>query len=76
MHNPITVFLGYIGHKAEKIQELFPEYSPTPNEYGYFLSCENITELNVNEGVIITTNCYSTAEEVEAMLYSRLLFKL
>ncbi len=41
--------LGYIGHNAEAFQELFSEYSKTPNEYGYFLEFQEV-------GVV--SNCF------------------
>lgn len=66
--------LGFIGHAAAELQELFGEFSPEPNDYGYFLKFENYTELVVNNGVFVQTNCFSTEEEFIERLLHKLLF--
>lgn len=73
---PKEVFflVGYIGHKAEKLQALFPGYSFEPNENGYFLRFEDTTAVG-NEGVIAYTNCFSK-KHLKKMLFSKLLFAI
>ncbi len=56
--NGIIIDLGFIGHKADKLQKLFKGYSTDPNENGKFLKFENYTEVVVNEGVTVHTNCF------------------
>ena len=68
----ISIDLGFIGHNADKLQELFKDYSPTPNKYGKFLKFENYTAYVVNEGVYATTNCF----EDEQHFNDRFMMKL
>jgi hypothetical protein len=67
--------LGYIGHKAEKLQALFEGYSSTPNEHGKFLAFENTTYIG-NKGVTVMTNCFESEEHFNEMLQTKLLFAL
>lgn len=75
MAEVIIIDLGFIGHQAESLQTLFAEYSATPNEYGYFLRFENYSELVVNQGVLVDTNCFEDEEHFRGILLSRLLFQ-
>lgn len=68
----IQIDLGFMGHNAEKLQELFKDYSPTPNKYGKFLRFENYTAYALNEGVFAETNCF----EDEKHFNDRLMMKL
>ena len=71
--NQIQYFdLAYIGNKADKLQELFSEYSSKPNANGSFLKFENYKDHVVNLGVLATTNCF----ENEAHFLDRLHLKL
>lgn len=63
--------LGYIGHNAEPFQQLFSEYSKTPNEYGYFLEFENFTH-GINEGVSVSTNAFQNESHFNEILISKL----
>ena len=63
--------LGYIGHNAEPFQELFSEYSKTPNEYGYFVEFENFTH-GINEGVSVSTNAFQNESHFNEILVSKL----
>ena len=63
--------LGYIGHNAEPFQELFSEYSKTPNEYGYFLEFQNLTE-GINEGVQVVSNCFENESHFNEVLMNKL----
>lgn len=73
---PLTINLGFIGHKAEAIKALFSEFSEEPNENGYFLKFENYTELVYNKGVLAVTNCFENEEHFRSQLFSKLLFNL
>ena len=76
MRKAISIDLHFIGHKAEKIQSLYPTYSVKPNENGYFLEAQNYS-LNIpNDGTIIYTNCFESEEEFKEDLFSKLLFNL
>jgi hypothetical protein len=72
----LIIDLGYIGHKAEKLQGLFEGYSYEPNENGYFLLFSNNTSMVVNQGVRCWTNCFESEEEFRKVLLSKLLFSL
>lgn len=72
----IWIDLGYIGHKADKIKTIFPEYSDSPNEYGYYLRITNHSHLASNHGVTVETNCFSSEAEFKDRLLSLLLFNL
>jgi hypothetical protein len=63
--------LGYIGHNAEPFQQLFSEYSKTPNKYGYFLEFENFTH-GINEGVSVSTNAFQNESHFNEILMSKL----
>jgi hypothetical protein len=71
-HDELRINLGFIGHKAEKLQSLFSEYSSFANDYGYFLRFENYTELKVNEGVTVYTNAFESEEHFMEVLKSKL----
>lgn len=71
----ITVNLGHIGHKADKLQALFTGYTAEPNEYGRFLKFENFTMIG-NKGTLAYTNVVDTEEELLEMIHTRLLFNL
>jgi len=75
--NPELIFsLGYIGHKADKLQKLFSGYTFEENEYGYFLRFENFSELVVNQGVMVHTNCFTSEKHFYERLNTALLFEL
>jgi hypothetical protein len=63
--------LGYIGHNSEAFQELFSEYSKTPNEYGFFLEFENFTH-GINEGLSVVTNAFENESHFNEVLISKL----
>lgn len=66
--------LGFIGHNANALQELFSEYSRKPNEYGYFLNFENYSQLACNQGVECHTNCFENEAHFFEKLNSKLLW--
>ena len=68
--------LGFIGHKALKLQTLFAEYTPKANEYGFFLYFEDYSELVLNQGVMCITNCFEDEKHFRELLTSKLLDKL
>ena len=68
--------LGFIGHKAIDLQCLFSEYTPTPNENGFFLYFEDFSELVNNQGVLVYTNCFESKKHFKRILLNRLLFNL
>lgn len=75
MNNPENILhfdLGFVGHNAEKFQNLFG-YMPEPNEYGYFLRFENYSLLECNQGVYCVTNCFESEEEFNQVLNHKLL---
>ena len=78
MNNSKTMLfsLGYIGHKAIDLQCLFSEYTPQANENGYFLYFEDFSELKVNQGVTVHTNCFNNKKYFKDLLLTRLLFNL
>ena len=73
--NQTALDLGFIGHKAEKLQELFQGYTEQPNEYGNYLRFENYSMLSCNQGVLVYTNIW-TEDELKEEIFSKLLFKL
>jgi len=68
--------LGFIGHKALLLQCLFSEYTPQPNENGFFLYFEDFSELVNNQGVTVYTNCFESKKHFNRILLTRLLFNL
>lgn len=72
----IILDLGFIGHKAEKLQSLFSGYSQEPNENGFFLKFENHTCYAVNEGVQVWTNCFKSKKAFKKALFEKLLFNI
>ena len=68
--------LGFIGFKALELQCLFSEYTPKPNENGYFLYFENFSQLENNKGVTVYTNCFQSKKHFKKLLLTRLLFNL
>lgn len=68
--------LGFIGHKAINLQCLFSEYTPQPNENGFFLYFEDFSELVNNQGVMVYTNCFESKKHFNRILLTRLLFNL
>lgn len=72
----LYINLGYIGNTAEKLQSLFEGYSTEPNEYGFYLKFENYSDLVVNQGVIVETNCWKKKKQFKKALFSKLLFNL
>jgi hypothetical protein len=74
MRQELIIDLGFIGHGAEKLQSLYSGYSEEPNEHGYFLSFEDHSQLVVNKGVLVHTNCWDTEEEFKHDLFTKLLF--
>lgn len=76
MKKELSIFIGYIGHKADKLQEMFGgDTLRKENEYGYFLRFENITDTG-NEGVSLWTNHYENEEHFWEQLNTKLLFLL
>lgn len=77
MKHTQTFELGYIGHKADKLQKLFEGYAthPEDNLSGYFLRFENITYIG-NKGVVLHTNCFEDEEHFNEQLHTKLLFNL
>lgn len=73
MSNELYINLGFIGHKAESLQNLFGNYSKEPNRYGRFLKFENYSELVCNQGVMCYTNCFENEEHFKEMLNAKLL---
>ena len=76
MRDGISIDLKFIGHKAEKLQNLFKEYSFEPNEYGAFLRFENYSMYVVNKGVTCYTNCFENDEHFYEVLHTKLLMNL
>lgn len=74
LKNEKYINLGFIGHNANALQELFPEYSRKPNEYGYFLNFENYSELACNQGVECHTNCFESEAHFFEVLNTKLLW--
>lgn len=72
----IILDLGFIGHKADQLQALFPGYSQEPNENGFFLRFENYSALVVNEGTQVFTNCFESKKHLKKQIFSKLLFNL
>lgn len=72
----LNIDLFFIGHKAEKLQNLFEGYSKEPNEFGRFLKFENYSMLNVNQGVIVHTNCFKSEKQFKKLLFSKLINNL
>lgn len=72
----LIIELGFFGHKAEKLQSLFPGYTQEPNENGYFLKFENYTLCGSNEGVTLWSNCFESEEHFKEVLLGKLLFNL
>jgi hypothetical protein len=72
----LIIDLGFIGHKAEKLQKLFDGYTTEPNENGYFLKFDNYSELQINQGVQVWTNCFESEEHFNERLMTKLLFNL
>ncbi|MBY0224116.1 hypothetical protein [Sporosarcina aquimarina] len=68
----LMIDLGAIGKKSEKLQELFDDYSEEPNENGWFLKFEDVTQLNLDL-VIAYTNCFESKEAFYAVLGKKLL---
>lgn len=71
-----TFFIGYIGHKATELQNLFYEFPIKENENGFFLEFVNFTELVNNLGVYAVTNCFEDENHFKERLYIKLLSKL
>ena len=74
--NILTFDLGFIGHKATELQNLFFEYTIKENEYGYFLEFVNYSELVNNQGVYVVTNCFETEEHFKERLMLKFLSKI
>lgn len=72
----LYINLGYIGNTAEKLQELYSGYSTEPNENGCYLKFENYSDLVVNKGVTVETNCWKKKKQFKKDLFSKLLFNL
>lgn len=68
--------LGYIGHKALELQKLFKEYSVQPNKDGFFLFFTDYTELKINKGVTVMTNCFDAEGHFNQVLMNKLLMSL
>jgi hypothetical protein len=76
MKKELNILIGYIGHKAEKLQELFGgDLLREANEYGFFLRFDNITDTG-NEGVRLWTNHFESEEHFYEQLNTKLLFLL
>ena len=77
MTTEVQIFnLGFIDHKALKLQNLFSEFTPKENEYGYFLYFEDYDELKINKGVRVITNCFEDEDHFKEELTNKLLFNL
>lgn len=72
----IWINLGYIGKKAEVLRKLYEGYEETPNEHGFYLKFEDFSDLVVNEGVTVETNCFKSKKAFKKDLYNRLLMNL
>ena len=72
----LFINLGYIGNTAEKLQSLYSEYSETPNANGYYLKFTNYSDLVVNQGVMVETNCWKSKKQFKKSLFDKLLFNL
>ena len=71
----ISFDMGFIGHKALALQELFAEYTPKPNENGKYLYFEDYSHLVVNQGVVVYTNCFESEAEFNEALLNKLIYK-
>lgn len=68
----LVIDLGSIGRKADRLQELFNDYSEEPNENGWFLKFEDVTQLNL--GIVLAyTNCFESEEDFYVSLAKKLL---
>lgn len=79
MTNPSKVLyidLGYIGNTAEKLQEMYSEFPTEPNKHGYYLKFTNYSDLVVNQGVKVETNCWKKKKQFKKDLFSTLLSNL
>lgn len=76
MRKELYFSLGYIGHKAEKLQKMYKNYTEEPNENGYFLKFSNYTYVSPNKGVMVHTNCFESEEHFNDDLFSKLLLDL
>lgn len=77
MNNPENVLyfeLGYIGFQAEKLQNLFGNYSIEPNQNGFYLKFINHNYLANNEGVYAESNCFESEEHFREILMEKLLW--
>lgn len=72
----LYINLGYIGNTAEKLQALYPGYSTEPNEYGMYLKFSNYSDLVVNCGVMVETNCWKSKKQFKKSLFDKLLYSL
>jgi hypothetical protein len=72
----LTIDLGFIGHKANKIQNIFSAYSPEPNECGHFLRAEDYSVSVTDKGVIVYTNCFISEEDFKDFLCQLLLISI
>jgi hypothetical protein len=75
MQNVKTFDLGFIGHKAEKLQTLFEGYTTEPNEYGHFLRFENTSSIG-NKGVVCVATVFEDEEHFNEVLQTKLLFNI
>jgi hypothetical protein len=72
----LSLLIGYIGHKADKLQEMFGgECLRKENEFGYFLRFTDVTETG-NEGVRLWTNHFESEEHFYEVLNTKLLLSL
>ena len=70
----LEINLGFVGHNAERFQNLFGSYMAEPNENGYFLRFENYSQLECNQGVYCVTNCFESEEEFNMVLNHKLMY--
>jgi hypothetical protein len=68
--------LGYIGHKAEQLQKLFPEYKASEKEALLFLRFENYSHQVFNAGTLCYTNCFKSENYFRNTLMHKLLEQL
>ena len=71
----LTITLGLIGEKADKLQSLFNGFSIEENEEGFFLKFTNFDYIG-NKGVSVHTNCFESEEHFNEILLTKLLFTI
>ena len=75
-YNLLFIDLGFIENVADKLQAMFEGYSEEPNEYGRYLKFNNYSDLVINKGVTVETNCFESEEHFREQLMNKFLFSL